>query len=246
MKRWVEKARRSTITRWVVLPLYVIACFYAAQYGGAIVIITVARALGFLPALTSTGGSLIAEGIVYAIMLALLVLPLRYYRKNLVSRDVLGLRRIVGWMDIGLGLAGYVVYFLILVGVTAALVKLVPAYNASQTQDLGFTTLFGMERIVAFVVFVIIAPVAEEVMMRGFLFGNLRKAHMPLLPAMLIVSILFGIAHGQWNVGIDTFILSMIACYLREKTGTIWPGIIIHITKNCVAYMFLFVFMPVR
>ena len=66
---------------------------------------------------------------------------------------------------------------------------------------------------------------------------------MPMWPAALIVSIIFGALHGQWNVAIDTFILSMVACYLREATGTIWPGVVIHMTKNAVAFVLLFVVM---
>ena len=154
-----------------------------------------------------------------------------------------GIGRSVSWGDIGLGLAGYVVYFVIFIVITMILTKIVPAYNSAQAQDLGFTNLLGIDRIIGFIVLVVVTPLAEEFIMRGFLFGKLRAAKMPFWPAALVVSVMFGLAHGQWNVGIDTFILSMVACYLREATGVIWPGVIIHMTKNAIAYVALFILM---
>ncbi len=164
-------------------------------------------------------------------------------KRRAVTKNVLGIGRPMTWSDIGLGIAGYVVYFVAFVAVTILLTKFVPAYNAEQAQDLGFTALFGAERIIGFIVLVIITPFAEELVMRGFLFGKLREAKMPFWPAAIVVSILFGLAHGQWNVGVDTLMLSVAACYLRELTGTIWPGVIIHMLKNTVAYVMLFVFV---
>lgn len=160
-----------------------------------------------------------------------------------VTTTELGIGRTVSWSDIGLGVAGYVVYFVVFIVMTMLLMKLVPTYNSAQPQDLGFTTLTGIERIVGFVVLVVITPLAEEFIMRGFLFGKLRAANMPMWPAAVVVSLMFGLAHGQWNVGVDTFILSMVACYLREMTGTIWPGVVIHMAKNAVAYIALFILM---
>ncbi len=154
-----------------------------------------------------------------------------------------GIGRSVRWGDIGLGFAGYVVYFVIFIVATMVLTKIIPAYNSAQSQNLGFTSLAGIDRLVGFVVLVVVTPLAEEFIMRGFLFGKLRAAKMPFWPAALVVSVMFGLAHGQWNVGIDTFILSMVACYLREATGVIWPGVIIHMTKNAIAYVALFILM---
>ena len=59
--------------------------------------------------------------------------------------------------------------------------------------------------------------------------------------AIILVSLMFGAAHGQWNVGITTFTMSVIMCLIREKlTDTIWAGIILHMLKNAIAFYFLF------
>ena len=87
---------------------------------------------------------------------------------------------------------------------------------------------------------VIVAPIAEEVLFRGYLYGKL-KGYVPAIWAALATSLLFGIAHFQWTVGIDVFILSMFLCGLRSLTGSIWAGILVHILKNALAYYILFI-----
>ncbi|MGH7237402.1 MAG: CPBP family glutamic-type intramembrane protease [Candidatus Saccharimonadales bacterium] len=42
--------------------------------------------------------------------------------------------------------------------------------------------------------------------------------------------------------GVDTFILSTVLCYLREKTGRLYAGIGVHALKNFVAFAALFLF----
>jgi membrane protease YdiL (CAAX protease family) len=115
-----------------------------------------------------------------------------------------------------------------------------PGFNANQTQDVGVTSVFGLERAAAFVVLVFIVPFCEELMFRGLLYGKLRQEKLPWWLAALVVSALFGLAHGQWNVGLDVFCLSIVACGLRELTGTIWAGVLVHIIKNFIAFALLF------
>jgi membrane protease YdiL (CAAX protease family) len=238
----IKKLKNSPKLMWLVWPLWLIACYLVAGYVGGALIVAAAKLLGIGGALNSTLGILIFQVLIYALLIAIVFsLP---QARRLLSRKTLGVGRLVSWGDIGLGIAGYVVYLVALIAVVMALTHFIPAFNASQSQELGFTSLYGMERFVGFIVFVVIAPAIEELLMRGFLYGKLRQANMSLWPAAIVVSVLFAAAHGQWNVAVDTFLLSMIACYLREITGTIWPGFIIHMLKNLLAYIMLFVVMP--
>jgi len=202
---------------------------------GAIVVATILNAVQL-----ANFGSLVSLVIVAGLLIVLSSVPVS---RRTVSKKVLGIARPISWSDIGLGISGYVIYLVTFIAITLLIVQLIPAYNSTQAQDLGFNALFGMERLIGFIVLVVITPLAEELVMRGFLFGKLREAKMPFWPTAVIVSVIFGFAHGQWNVGVDTLILSMVACYLREMTGTIWPGVIIHMLKNAVAYVMLFVFV---
>lgn len=241
--QWLMKVvHNKPWLQWIVWPLWVVACYFVAGYVGGALLANGAKWLGFGGAFTTTLGGLVFQALIYAMLIALIFLAPKV-RKTVTSK-LLGAQRAISWSDIGLGVAGYIVYFIVLIAVMMLAKYLFPQLDTAQSQDLGFTSLFGFERFVGFIVFVVIAPLSEEFIMRGFLYGKLRQAKMPLWPAAVVVSVLFGLAHGQWNVGIDTFILSMVACYLREATDTIWPGVIIHIVKNMVAYIVLFVAMP--
>lgn len=64
---------------------------------------------------------------------------------------------------------------------------------------------------------------------------------MGVFGSSLVVSMVFGILHGQWNVGVNVFALSLVMCLLREYTGSVWAGIVLHMTKNALAFYMLFV-----
>lgn len=164
------------------------------------------------------------------------------------SREELGLKELPTWTDLGLAPVGFVAYLLLAAGLTAVF-SLFPWFNAEETQDVGFNVLTSNgDRLVAFVALVIIAPIAEEIIFRGWLYGKLRK-NIPektanwlgMTIAMLLTSVAFGIMHGQWNVGVNVFAMSVVMCGLREITGTIYSGMVLHMLKNGVAFYLLYV-----
>jgi len=53
-----------------------------------------------------------------------------------------------------------------------------------------------------------------------------------------------GAAGPLYIAALDTFILSLVLIYLREKTGSLWASITLHAVKNGVAFMALFVLHP--
>ncbi len=156
------------------------------------------------------------------------------------DRDNLGLRDSPTWTDVGLAPVGFVASMLLAAGLMA-LFSIFPWFDMSEAQSTGFNHfLAGGEKILAFITLVVIAPVAEEIIFRGFLYGKLRKKFaMPI--AILVTSLLFGLVHMQWNVGVNVFALSVVLCFLREITGTIYAGILAHIIKNAVAFYLLYV-----
>lgn len=109
-----------------------------------------------------------------------------------------------------------------------------------QPQELGFSAPSSAENVLIFVALVILAPLAEEILFRGFMFTGLRT-RLGFWAATLIVSMLFGLAHGQLNVAIDVFLLSILLCAVREKTNSLWPAILLHMIKNSLAFYYVFV-----
>lgn len=119
--------------------------------------------------------------------------------------------------------------------------RLIPGFDIDQAQDVGFGDPGSLlEQASMFASLVIITPVVEEVIFRGVLLLGLRK-RLPFWAAAVITSLLFAAAHGQWNVAADTFVLSLLLCYLVEKSGSLVPAILLHAIKNCLAFILLFI-----
>ena len=181
------------------------------------------------------------SALVYVVSLVITIFVPWKLAKSKTTRDELGLRGLPTWTDILLAPVGFIVFMIVAVILVAILQSIFPGINWNESQDVGFNNLISSsDFILAFISLVVVAPVAEELIFRGWLYGKLR-AKIPAIPAMLVVSILFGIVHGQWNVGVTVFVMSIAMCTLREITGTIWGGILIHILKNGIAFYFLYV-----
>lgn len=173
----------------------------------------------------------------------LVIVGFAWWRKQKFSLKELGLTRILEWKDIGLSLAGVVLYFL-LTFVALQIAALIPGFDKNQSQQIDtLGQMYGQARMIAFVALVIVSPVFEEIIFRGLIYGRLRRVQLPWWIPAAIVSALFGAAHMQWNVAVDVFCLSMVACALREVTGSIWAGILVHVMKNLLAFMVVFVFV---
>lgn len=178
-------------------------------------------------------------GDILAVILVVVV-PGKIFKGLRVKKEELGVKGSVRWRDIGLAIVGFVVYMAIWM-VAAAVLSGLPWFNLNENQDLGFVGLFGVaERLAGFVVLVVLVPILEELLFRGWMFGVLRKKLGFWLTAVL-VSLAFGWMHGQLNVGVNVFIMSMVVCFLRERTGTIYSAIILHSFKNLLAFWVVFV-----
>lgn len=168
-------------------------------------------------------------------------------KRKLINYRELGLHEWPTWTDIGLAPVGYLVYLLLAAGIVG-LFSLFPWFNAGEAQNVGFSYyITGGDRLVAFLTLVVVAPIAEEVIFRGWLYGRMREELLrkfsnrtSMAISVFLVSLLFGIVHLQWNVGVNVFALSLVLCALREITGTIHAGILLHMLKNGVAFYLLF------
>lgn len=217
---------------------WVLFCFFlvAAVIFGVV--------LAYIPGLEqffdTTIGQLLTSGVIYALVVFVVILPIWAIRNFSYVLKILGVAKKptleVLWMP-PLAWLGYMT-----ATITAALiVSLIPWINMDQAQDTGFQGVTQpFEYIMAFVALVVLPPIAEELLFRGYLFGRLR-AKFGFWVAAATVSIVFGIVHMQWNVGIDVAILSLFLCYLRERTGSIWASVVLHSIKNGIAYFLLFI-----
>lgn len=182
--------------------------------------------------------SLVLTAISSAVMLGVVIVFLR--NKHFKIRDFGFFKPTL--KSLLLAVLAYIGYFVVFLVSVTAITALVPSFNESEVQDVGFNGARGWQLALAFIGLVIIAPVAEEIFFRGFIFRGLRRSW-PLWLAAIGTSAVFALAHGQWNVGIDTFVLSMFLIFVYQKTGNLWLSIGMHATKNLIAFLFLFVFV---
>lgn len=164
-------------------------------------------------------------------------------------RQQLGLDRKPLWSDLAYVLGGFVVYFGLLI-LASALVGQLFNVNVDQKQELGFNHVSGLsDKLMTLVSLVVLPPVVEEIVFRGFLYGGLRTK-LGFASSTLITSALFAVPHlfesGDgggllWIGAVDTFVLSLVLCYAREKTGALWASIGLHFIKNGLAFVYLFV-----
>lgn len=152
--------------------------------------------------------------------------------------------------DIWYAIGGFITYFLVYAAVVYNLLQhYFPQIDTNQRQELGFNaSVAGPELLFVFISLVILPPLVEELLIRGFLYTGLRTK-LPQITAALIASLVFASAHLQWGSGqpllwtaaADTFVLSLVLIWLRQRTGSLWPGIIVHFLKNGIAFFVLFI-----
>lgn len=185
--------------------------------------------------------SFAVAAITYTLTLAITIgLPWLLF-KSRTSKAELGMSRLVSWFDILVAPVGFIGYIIISGAILYFVAQFVPGFNVNQVQDIGFSRLSSQsDYILAFLTLIVIAPIVEEILMRGYLYGKLRKSNSMWLAA-IVTSLVFGLLHGQWNVGLDVFALSLVLCGLRELTGSIWAGVLVHMIKNGLAFYVIFI-----
>jgi hypothetical protein len=84
----------------------------------------------------------------------------------------------------------------------------------------------------------VLAPIAEELLFRGFMFGAMIRWGGPWVAA-LVVGILFGAVHASSAPAIlliQLAALGVIFCIVRWRTGSILPTIALHAVNNALAF----------
>ena len=231
--------KRLTIFWALAITLWVGFVFFAAQ----IVVFLIARILinSVNWSINENVAQTVCMVISYALALGVLILVAKKIFSAQVTRDSLGLRGLPTWTDILLSPVGYIVSLLGAVAIVYVMQLILPVVNWSETQDVGFNNVISStDRIITFVALVILAPFMEELIFRGYLYSRLR-GKMRALPAIILVSVLFGVMHRQWNVGIVVGVMSVVLCIAREMTGTIYAGILMHMIRNGIAFYMLYV-----
>jgi membrane protease YdiL (CAAX protease family) len=83
----------------------------------------------------------------------------------------------------------------------------------------------------------LMAPVVEEILFRGVLFGWLR-GRVPVPAAIVISAAIFSLAHfgwKEWSLLLPIFGIGCVLAILYHYSRSLWPGILVHASINTVA-----------
>jgi uncharacterized protein len=177
----------------------------------------------------STGASVIVQ---LATALAFLMVPMLIAARRGASSAEEALRRLgvrrfrlsaLKWMAAAVGA------YLLFVAVYVALV------GEPDQEDIAEG--FGAVP-VQILLIVIAAPISEEVCFRGMLFGGLRE-RLPRVAAALVSAAIFGVLHAVTGLSAVPPLIAFgfVLALLYEKTGSIVPGILLHMLNNSVALL---------
>lgn len=162
-------------------------------------------------------------------------------------------RRGIGWRAFGLrpvprrwltgaafvGLGCVLLLAMIVAGIQLALDLPVTNPQAGVIAPEGFswTGLLLMLPLGGFAV-----PMAEELVFRGLLYRWLRRRASVAISA-LVSALLFGAVHGQLVVVVGGFVVGVVLALAYERSGSLWPPIVIHAVQNSVSILLMFLAM---
>lgn len=123
-------------------------------------------------------------------------------------------------------------------------VGMLPGWIAEQIRSLSPDTQGAVEmindtltkgpllsRLVAIFAVVIVGPLVEELVFRGFMWDALRRMGSPRL-AMVGSSLLFALYHMDPAQSSALLITAFTLGWVRWMSGSIWPGVLVHVLNN--------------
>jgi membrane protease YdiL (CAAX protease family) len=89
----------------------------------------------------------------------------------------------------------------------------------------------------------IVPAICEEIFFRGLLFNAWRKS-LGAWPTILLTGLVFGLFHVLMGDGVamerflPTTLLGILLGAIREKTCSLWPGMLMHVLNNATVLIF--------
>jgi len=166
------------------------------------------------------------------------VVWLRLVRPRCVTWAELGVWRGPLLQHVGTGLVGGVLLFTV-AGVSSALLSRaglhqnqIDRFRGIEGAPLGFFIL-------ALLAGSVLAPLAEELFFRGYVFRSFLDRHGPWW-AYLFSAALFAVVHANLAAAVPIFLLGFILADIFRRSGSIVPGAIAHGINNAISFALLY------
>ena len=108
--------------------------------------------------------------------------------------------------------------------------------NSYEMLNSAFTSTTTFQMIVQILVVVIIAPIVEEYLFRGYVFKECKKLY-SLITSVVLNGLLFGVFHMNLLQGINTFFFAIVLSLIYYYRSNIKDNIIVHMTNNAAAVL---------
>ncbi len=204
------------------------------------IVIHFATPLPFISDYFKNGGhESIETTLLYIFQSVLFLFPLYtyIYKKYGSTFSDFGFRRVPVIKTIKLVLKAFGIVFLFGFLITALQLSYNIQIPGFGQQD-SHIPLFGtapLDIVLAVVVVGVLAPVVEELIFRGFLLQTLLK-YVPTWAAALIVAVIFGLIHFEFQSAGILIFLGLILNWLYIKSNSTIPGIAFHVINNLLAF----------
>jgi membrane protease YdiL (CAAX protease family) len=124
----------------------------------------------------------------------------------------------------------------------SAVQPFVPNENDVQSLVIYFLKHPGWkERCSLILMATVVAPIAEEFIFRGYLYGVMRR-FLGRVPGIALSSLLFAAMHLHLPSMPGLTVLAVALCLLYERTGSLWANIMVHATFNTISIVMLLIF----
>ena len=104
-------------------------------------------------------------------------------------------------------------------------------------KELGAEDSVGLA-IATGILLIAIAPIAEEIFFRGFIYQAFRNSF-GIWGGAILSGLVFGAIHFEFFKLVQLAILGVILALLFEKTQSLWPPIMLHAINNTLAFIYL-------
>lgn len=163
----------------------------------------------------------------WTMVIGFMLIAVLFFGKSYVNLSFGRIERRIVWPAIGMSVLIAVAQLLITISVLSLLdVDFFYQGEEMERRQQLFSGIAGALFVVAS------GPIIEEIGFRGLLLDGLLKTRCRPWIAILISAVAFGLVHGLWAPFVTATLFGLLAGWLYWRTGSIIPGLIIHIANN--------------